>query len=207
VYDEAVKEALIVTWEASDRMCGKRLKAILLELLEAMERHGYLRLEAEVRRRVLRASAATIDRLLKPIRCHVAIIWRPDQEEPWHLLTNQEEIRATRLGKVFAHRMSVEEYFRDTRSLRNCFALRLIQIQDSQRLSRFLLISAWAYLLLVALGLYASHYFRSGEWCSNNRPGQCSLFTIGKAMLHRILPSVTHLARRLRIELLSPNWG
>ena len=68
VYGEAVKEALIVMWEASDRICGKRLKAILPELVEAMERHGHLRLDAEVRKQVLRASAATMDRLLKPIR-------------------------------------------------------------------------------------------------------------------------------------------
>jgi hypothetical protein len=68
VYDEAIKEALIVIWEASDRMCGKRVKAILPEFLEAMERHGHLHLDAEVRRWVLQASAATIDRLLKPLR-------------------------------------------------------------------------------------------------------------------------------------------
>jgi hypothetical protein len=40
VYQEAVKEALIVLWEASDRICGKRLKALLPLLVEAMERHG-----------------------------------------------------------------------------------------------------------------------------------------------------------------------
>jgi hypothetical protein len=68
IYDEAVKEALTVLWEASDRICGKRLKAILPELLEAMERHGHLSLDPEVKRRVLRVSAATIDRLLKTIR-------------------------------------------------------------------------------------------------------------------------------------------
>jgi hypothetical protein len=68
VYDEAVKEALIVTWEAADRICGKRLKAILPELVKAMERHGHLQLDAEVRKRLLAASAATIDRLLAPIR-------------------------------------------------------------------------------------------------------------------------------------------
>ena len=27
IYDEAVREALTVVWEASDRICGKRLKA------------------------------------------------------------------------------------------------------------------------------------------------------------------------------------
>ena len=68
VYDEAVKETLTVMWEASDRICGKRLKAIIPELLAAMERHGHLSLDQQVRRRVLRVSAATIDRLLKPIR-------------------------------------------------------------------------------------------------------------------------------------------
>ena len=68
IYDEAVKEALIVMWEAADRICGKRLKAILPDLLDAMERHGHVELDIELRKRLLTASAATIDRLLAPIR-------------------------------------------------------------------------------------------------------------------------------------------
>src|SRR5436305_8254180 len=44
VYDEAVREALIVVWEASDRICGKRLRPLLPILLEAMERHGHVQL-------------------------------------------------------------------------------------------------------------------------------------------------------------------
>src|ERR671933_2451378 len=35
LYDEAVREALIVIWEASDRICGKRLKALAPILVEA----------------------------------------------------------------------------------------------------------------------------------------------------------------------------
>ena len=38
IYDEAVRQALIVVWEAADRICGKRLKAALPHLLESMER-------------------------------------------------------------------------------------------------------------------------------------------------------------------------
>ncbi len=68
IYDEAVREALILVWETADRICGKRLKAALPSLVEAMERHGHLRLDDEVRRRLLAASASTIDRLLAPIR-------------------------------------------------------------------------------------------------------------------------------------------
>lgn len=68
IYDEAVKEALIVLWEASDRICSKRLKAILPSLIDAMERHGHLSLDAEVRKRLFKISPATIDRLLSNIR-------------------------------------------------------------------------------------------------------------------------------------------
>jgi hypothetical protein len=68
IYNEAVKEALIVLWEAADRICGKRLKAILPSLVDAMERHGHLNLDSELRKQLLKISAATIDRLLTSIR-------------------------------------------------------------------------------------------------------------------------------------------
>ena len=64
LYDDAVREALIVLWEASDRVCGKRLKPLLPILVAALEQHGHLRLDGGVREKLLRASAATIDRLL-----------------------------------------------------------------------------------------------------------------------------------------------
>lgn len=70
VYGQAVKEALIVAWEAADRICGKRLKAVLADLLDAMERHGHLSLDPRVKTLLLSASAATIDRLLAPVREH-----------------------------------------------------------------------------------------------------------------------------------------
>ena len=64
VYDEAV----IVICEAADRICRKRLKAAMPHLVESVERHGHLALDPEVLDRLLAASAATLDRLLKPIR-------------------------------------------------------------------------------------------------------------------------------------------
>jgi hypothetical protein len=68
VYDAAVRAALVVVWEASDRICGKRLKAALPVLLPAMERHGHLALDEAVRSRLLAVSASTIDRLLRGVR-------------------------------------------------------------------------------------------------------------------------------------------
>ena len=65
VYGEAARMALVVIWEASDRICGKRLRALMPVLVEAMERHGHLALDPEVRRHLLAMSAATIDRALR----------------------------------------------------------------------------------------------------------------------------------------------
>ena len=44
-----LREALIVVWEASDRICSKRLRPLLPILVEAMERHGHVQLVPEVR--------------------------------------------------------------------------------------------------------------------------------------------------------------
>src|ERR1700674_1749250 len=64
IYDVVVKDALTVLWEASDRICGKRLKVMIPTLLPALERHGRLNLGAADRALTLAISAATIDRLL-----------------------------------------------------------------------------------------------------------------------------------------------
>jgi hypothetical protein len=68
LYDEAVRDALIIIWEASDRICGKRLKPLVPLLVEAMERHGHLHLAPEVRAGLLAMSAATMDRALSAVR-------------------------------------------------------------------------------------------------------------------------------------------
>lgn len=65
LYDEATRAALIVLWEASDRVCGKRLRALLPILLPALERNGHLHLDVPMREKILAMSASTIDRSLR----------------------------------------------------------------------------------------------------------------------------------------------
>jgi hypothetical protein len=38
VYDDAVRQALLTLWEASDRVCAKRLRPLLPALIAALER-------------------------------------------------------------------------------------------------------------------------------------------------------------------------
>ncbi len=68
LYDEATRQALIVLWEASDRICGKRLRSLLPVLVPALERNGHLTLDPTIRAKVLALSSATIDRLLRDVR-------------------------------------------------------------------------------------------------------------------------------------------
>src|SRR4051794_36007557 len=63
-YGAAIRDALVALWEASDRICGKRLKVMIPTLLPSLERHGRLKLDQADRALVLGVSAATIDRLL-----------------------------------------------------------------------------------------------------------------------------------------------
>ena len=67
-YGATIKDALTALWEASDRVCGKRLKVMIPILLPALEQHGRLKLGLADRDRVLAISPATIDRLLVDVK-------------------------------------------------------------------------------------------------------------------------------------------
>ena len=68
IYGEAVREALTILWETSDRVCGKRLRPLVPILIDSMERAGHLQLAPEVRAGLLGMSAATIDRALTTMK-------------------------------------------------------------------------------------------------------------------------------------------
>jgi hypothetical protein len=48
---------LILVWERSDRVCGKRVKSLAPIVIEAMEWHEHLKLPVEFRLRLLSMSA------------------------------------------------------------------------------------------------------------------------------------------------------
>ncbi len=64
-YGEDVQAALLVAWNAANRICTKRLIPFLPELVPILERHQHLTLSSEVRHQLLSMSAATADRILR----------------------------------------------------------------------------------------------------------------------------------------------
>ncbi len=63
-----VAGALRVAWEATDRLCSKRLCPFLPELVTVLRRHGDSTMGAEIKAQLCQISPSTIDRLLRPYR-------------------------------------------------------------------------------------------------------------------------------------------
>jgi hypothetical protein len=67
-YDGEVREAVIIAWEAAGRPGSRRLKRVLPELVPGMVKRGILPRDLALLGKLLAASAATIDRLVAPVR-------------------------------------------------------------------------------------------------------------------------------------------
>jgi hypothetical protein len=91
-YNEAVGEQLIKLWELLNYSCGKRLVAIMPELIAKLEQFGELRLSPSSKEKLLQISATTVDRLLRPER-RKQQLRRRTHTKPGTLLKHQIPIR------------------------------------------------------------------------------------------------------------------
>ena len=67
-YGPELRDALATVWEASDRLCGKRLAPFMAEFTDRLVEHGELTVSNEVRQQLKCVSASTIDRLLRQLK-------------------------------------------------------------------------------------------------------------------------------------------
>jgi len=67
-YDQEVLVALTQLWEEADSICSQRLAPFLAEFIPVLEKYGEIKVTKQVKEKLFTISAATIDRLLAPIR-------------------------------------------------------------------------------------------------------------------------------------------
>jgi hypothetical protein len=67
-YGEDVLKPLKQIWVIMDCICGKRLRPVLKEILAILQRHKELKVIGDTKKKLLRISASTIDRILTPER-------------------------------------------------------------------------------------------------------------------------------------------
>jgi len=93
-YGDEVADALRKVWEASDRLCSKRLKPFMGELVRVMRQHGELAVNAGVEAELCRMSASTIDRLL----------------QPWRRLGGRRPLSTTRQGSLLKSSIPIRTF-------------------------------------------------------------------------------------------------
>jgi len=91
-YGPPVLEALKKVWKVMDYVCGKRLAAALPDTVRQLVRCGELKVHRAVQDKLMRISAATIDRLLASERRKHALRGR-SQTKPGTLLKHQIPVR------------------------------------------------------------------------------------------------------------------
>ena len=92
IYDQEVLTALKEIWKIADYICSKRLAPYLSEVIPVLEKWGEIKLDAKVREKLWKISAATIDRLLSDTRKRYRIKGR-STTRPGSLLKKSIPIR------------------------------------------------------------------------------------------------------------------
>jgi hypothetical protein len=92
MYTPVVQRTLVRLWQVTGRLCSKRLVPGLPALVDALERHDELALDAPTRALLLALSPSTADRLLAPAR-RAALPRGRTTTKPGSLLRHQIPIR------------------------------------------------------------------------------------------------------------------
>jgi len=91
-YGDDVLKVLKQIWVIMDCICGKRIRPMLKEMLSILQRHKEIKVTREITKKLLRISASTIDRILKPERKKYELKGR-SLTKPGSLLKHQIPIR------------------------------------------------------------------------------------------------------------------
>jgi hypothetical protein len=91
IYDKKVIDKLKKIWKTFDCLCGKRLAPFMEEGIKSLERSG-IKIEEEIKNKLIKMSAATIDRKLRKYK-KIMDLRRRCKTKPGSLLKSQIPIR------------------------------------------------------------------------------------------------------------------
>jgi hypothetical protein len=146
---------------------GFRRASFLKLLLEQKGHHFVVRIAGKIIIEDKRGKRLLVDIRLKPgqvidlgwvrlrqdgaVTVRLIGVWAKGQKEPWWLATDLKS-SVEKIVSFYDRRMSIEEQIRDTKGSRFGFKLFWTQIQEPDHLSRFMMILAFALLILTAAG-------------------------------------------------------
>lgn len=150
-------------------------------------------------------------RARRPVRRRVIVRWERGYENPL-LLGTDLSWNWRKVVEVFKRRMSIEELFRDEKNVRYGWGLRQTKVGTAGRLERLFLVLAYAYLLLLLIGLVCRDTMSEAHWASasTKTQDQACGFTIGRHMQYRAkwrLKALLSAFARMLTEWVEENWG
>lgn len=149
-------------------------------------------------------------RKTRPVTQRVLVYWKKRKAEPWFLATNLDW-GWKKIVLAYGKRMSIEELFRDEKNIRYGWGLRQFKVSQPDRLERMLLVLAYAYLLLLLMGVICQQSYSQACWSSAvSRRRQSSAFQVGRYMIDKEKLRIRQLLRLLATlltQLVEENWG
>ncbi len=147
----------------------------------------------------------------RPVPRRVIVRWERGYENPL-LLGTDLSWNWRKVVEVFKRRMSIEELFRDEKNIRYGWGLRQTKVGTAGRLERLFLVLAYAYLLLLVIGLVCRDTMSEAHWASasTKTQDQACGFTIGRHMQDRAkwrLKALLSAFARMLTGWVEENWG
>lgn len=93
IYDGKVLSVLKFIWRVMSFPCGKRLAPILGEIIPLLEKRNEIKIDEEIKGKLLKISPSTIDRMLKEEKKKLELKKRRNRRAPGSLLKAQIPIR------------------------------------------------------------------------------------------------------------------
>ena len=136
--------------------------------------------------------------------------WGRRQPEPW-LLGTDLDWPWRQVVAVCEQRMMIEELFRDEKNIRYGWGLRQMRLSSSARVQRMFLVLAFAYILLLLMGLICKQNLSAAHWSSTtSQTKPTSAFVVGRRMQTKFrfkLSELLDLFSTLLPTAAKENWG
>ena len=93
-------------------------------------------------------------KILKKLLCDIIITQNKQSKLRWILCTNVKDKSEETIIKLYYKRMTIEEFFKDTKNIEKGFSFKNLKLSSAERFDKMLLILCYAYLLLILFGCY-----------------------------------------------------
>lgn len=133
-----------------------------------------------------------------PYRVRLVLIYDRGQREPWFLATDLQGAQ-DRIVAGYAHRIEIEESFKDIKNQRHGWKLQGVDISTPERYDRLFLIIAFAYAWMSAAGLWGveRELQRKGVASSTRKRRVRRLGRVGELVFKNYRPSLRALQKVL----------